>query len=201
MPAYDSSYTGVQIDTAVGAVITAQAAGGIVNTNGLNTILGDYLTTSTLNNYITKTELLDLVYPVGAIYISINNVSPATLFGGTWEQIQDKFLLSAGSTYTAGSTGGVASHTHDYGIAFNGYYYNISIEGNTAGGVLKYDASNTKSVQSYAAVGSNTSAQYNSSTTSNGVTYSSAHYEAVGNTSYTSNLPPYLTVYMWKRTA
>ena len=50
-------------------------------------------------------------YPVGSIYMSVNSTSPATLFGGTWEQIQDVFLLAAGSTYTAGDTGGSASHT------------------------------------------------------------------------------------------
>ena len=41
--------------------------------------------------------------------MSVNSTSPATLFGGTWEQIEDTFLLCAGNTYTAGNTGGVAS--------------------------------------------------------------------------------------------
>lgn len=53
--------------------------------------------------------VLEAVYPIGAIYISENNTSPATLFGGTWEQITDTFLLAAGSSYTAASTGGAAS--------------------------------------------------------------------------------------------
>lgn len=51
------------------------------------------------------------VYPVGAIYISTVSISPADLFGGTWEQIQDRMLLGAGTSYTAGSTGGAATHT------------------------------------------------------------------------------------------
>ena len=42
------------------------------------------------------------VYPVGSIYLSVNNVNPGTIFGGTWEQIQDRFLLAAGSTYGGG---------------------------------------------------------------------------------------------------
>lgn len=46
MANYQSAYTGAQIDAAVGAVQTAVAANGIVNTNGLNTILGNYLTSS-----------------------------------------------------------------------------------------------------------------------------------------------------------
>lgn len=55
-------------------------------------------------------DLIDLIYPVGSIYMSVNATSPAALFGGTWEQIQDRFLLAAGSTYDAGSTGGEATH-------------------------------------------------------------------------------------------
>lgn len=75
--------------------------------------------------YTKKSELLDLVYPIGAIYISVVNTSPATLFGGTWEQIKDTFLLSAGTNHEAGTTGGSAtvtletanlpSHTHSVG--------------------------------------------------------------------------------------
>ena len=60
---------------------------------------------SNINNY------WETVYPVGAIYISASSTSPASLFGGTWTQIQEKFLLSAGSTHTAGSTGGAFSKT------------------------------------------------------------------------------------------
>ena len=52
------------------------------------------------------------MYPVGSIYLSVNNVNPGTIFGGTWEQIQDRFLLAAGNTYAGGATGGTASHTH-----------------------------------------------------------------------------------------
>ena len=57
-------------------------------------------------------NIINLIYPVGSIYMSVNNVSPATFLGGTWEQIQDKFLLSAGSTYSGGTTGGSSSHKH-----------------------------------------------------------------------------------------
>lgn len=58
-----------------------------------------------------KLLMLDTIYPIGSIYMSVNNVSPSTLFGGTWEAIQDRFLLAAGSTYTAGDTGGAVNHT------------------------------------------------------------------------------------------
>ena len=55
--------------------------------------------------------LLNLVYPVGSIYWSSNNTNPGTLFGGTWAQIKDKFILAAGDSYTNGATGGAATVT------------------------------------------------------------------------------------------
>lgn len=56
-------------------------------------------------------DLVDLIYPVGSIYISTSTTNPATLFGGTWNRINDKFLLASGSVYPNGSTGGSNSHT------------------------------------------------------------------------------------------
>jgi len=46
--------------------------------------------------------VLDYMYPVGSVYVSVNTTSPADLFGGTWEQIKDKFMLAAGDTYGGG---------------------------------------------------------------------------------------------------
>lgn len=53
----------------------------------------------------------DQVYPVGAIYMTVNSDDPSVLFGGTWQRIKDRFLLAAGDTYSNGSTGGSATHT------------------------------------------------------------------------------------------
>lgn len=68
----------------------------------------------TFNNETIVEPTNDIIlkmYPVGSIYLSVNNTNPQILFGGEWERIQDKFLLSAGSTYSAGSSGGSATHT------------------------------------------------------------------------------------------
>jgi hypothetical protein len=70
--------------------------------------------------------LLDYVHPVGSYYLSDNTTSPAELFGGTWEKLAEgTFLMSAGTNYPVGSTGGEAthvlsvdempSHSHNYG--------------------------------------------------------------------------------------
>lgn len=66
-------------------------------------------------------------YPVGAYYISSSSTSPATLFGGTWVQIQNRMIMAAGSSYSVGATGGSAtktlvtnnipSHSHSCGSA------------------------------------------------------------------------------------
>lgn len=64
-----------------------------------------------------KQKMCDMIYPVGAIYISTNSQSPAELFGGTWQKIEGRFLLGASSTYAVNATGGsadavVVSHSH-----------------------------------------------------------------------------------------
>lgn len=56
--------------------------------------------------------VLEAVYPVGAVYISTTNVNPATLFGGTWTQLKDRFLVGAGDSYTNGNIGGAASTSY-----------------------------------------------------------------------------------------
>ena len=117
-------------------------------------------------------------YPIGSIYLSVSNTNPSTLFGGTWEQIQDTFLLSAGSTYTAGATGGSATHTltvnemPSHHHAMNGFSYMPSESGSIE--VLSRNVRPT---------------EYGKATTD------------VGGGQAFSTMPPYLVVYMWKRTA
>ena len=59
-----------------------------------------------------QADLLNKVYPVGSIYMSVVNVSPASFLGGTWQAIeQGRMLMAAGSSWQAGATGGAAYHT------------------------------------------------------------------------------------------
>ncbi|NMD37598.1 MAG: hypothetical protein GYA87_02825 [Christensenellaceae bacterium] len=60
--------------------------------------------------YMKGKSFLDCIYPLGAIYISRNGTSPQSLFGGTWQAIEARFLLASNGNYPAGSTGGSFSH-------------------------------------------------------------------------------------------
>ena len=135
-----------------------------------------------LSNQISNisSTIFDNIYPVGSIYMSVNDTNPSNLFGGTWTQLKDRFLLGAGSTYTNGSTGGSAtqrlsaanlpSHTHPQYVATNG--------GSTSAN-LDYNGwvSNGKAVAQGIPTG------------------------ATGQGTKFDIMPPYLVVYMWQRTS
>lgn len=74
-------------------------------------------TGTAIDNAITDMQslqsiILNTVYPVGSLYTSFNSTSPANIVGGTWVQIQNCFLMAAGSNYAIGTSGGSATHTH-----------------------------------------------------------------------------------------
>ena len=149
--------------------------------------------------------LLDLIYPVGSIYMSLKSSNPGVLFGGTWQQIKGRFLLGTGIpddnantwwgtdlTYNgtdkysqyAGETGGSSRHTltidetpshnHPTTMKFNG-----------GGGTAEY------------------SVMWNHGDWQ-GPYDSGLGAISIGNTGGDqahNNMPPYLAVYMWQRTA
>ena len=130
---------------------------------------------------VGEKTIADIIYPVGSIYLSVNNTNPSTLFGGTWVQIEDTFLMASGSTYTAGSTGGSATHVHKTPIGFDGnaMYCYANSEGNPVFDSTVYQNVNRKAYT----LGNSTGAV------------------RVASTDTGSNIPPYLAVYVWKRTA
>lgn len=140
---------------------------------------------------LAKTELLDAVYPIGSLYMSVNAADPNTLFGGTWERLKDRFLLAAGDTYAAGATGGEAAHTltveempaHTHGISRTGTISEPSV---LLGAPGQYTGNAFASLGT-SGIDALATTTYSVATTGGGA----AH----------NNMPPYLTVYMWKRTA
>lgn len=131
--------------------------------------------------YLKKGDIIDLIYPVGAIYLSVSSISPDKLFAGTWVQLKDRFLLGAGNSYSPGSTGGESSHK-------------LTV----------------KEIPSHSHNVSKRSEQKWSSSDGGWANFRCGTSSLIGNDIYTqntgggaahNNMPPYLVVYMWKRTA
>lgn len=165
---------------------------------------------------IKKSDLLDFVYPVGSIYMSVNNVSPQTFLGGTWTSINGRFLLGAGAntantdnTYgslaanqinrSVNEQGGEVKHTltitempsheHDTSMFINNDIkskyakYGVNINQHPNSGMNEYYMD---------PVDGNEAAELNEvAMLTNSEGYGGSH----------NNMPPYLVVYMWKRTA
>lgn len=127
---------------------------------------------------INGKTIFDMVYPVGSVYVSVNATNPSALFGGTWEQIKDRFLLSAGDTYKVGATGGEATHvlTVDEMPRHNHSIDNLNASGSTTPYM-------TVQAQEKKGYGGNVQTFF----TGGG----QAH----------NNMPPYIVVYIWQRTA
>lgn len=137
---------------------------------------------------ISITKVIDIIYPVGSIYISANTVNPSTFLGGTWEQIKDRFLLAAGDSYAAGTTGGEATHT----LTVDEMPSHTHIQNSHNHSYTAYSYGNGNLGHVASATGGNSSKkQYVGGTT--------ATNKNTGGSKAHNNMPPYLTVYMWKR--
>ena len=142
---------------------------------------------------------VDLIYPVGSIYMSINATNPKELFGGTWEQIKGRFLLGMSSSYPAGSTGGEATHTLTTSeIPFHNHA--IGQDGNTSL-VLPTDVAvdDSSHSQYVTTLEGGRSGWYKSSVAWGGAITTRNQTSPYGQAH--NNMPPYLAVYIWKRTA
>lgn len=182
--------------------------------------------------YVTKDavpsmpNILDMVYPVGSIYMSVNNVSPASFIGGTWERMaRGRTLIGEGTsdqTFSAGATDGASTHTltttqipsHTHGL--NNHTHSVPNHSHT------FDKSTNNQYSANVISGYKSQARYPGWVEQNGGKSSWATSSGYGTTwtgggacttggnsgtttstgsgSSHNNLPPYLVVYMWKRT-
>lgn len=127
-------------------------------------------------------------WPVGSIYMSMIATNPGTLFGGTWERIAyGRMLIGADSaSYPAGSTGGEAEKS----FALSSTSYAKIVLSGAAGGIVgDFISAKWPYSRKYAAP---------LDTTGGDALYGSP---LVGSTEKSSIIPPYLSVYMWRRTA
>ncbi len=134
-------------------------------------------------------QLYELIYPVGSVYISAIDADPATLFGGTWEKIQDSFLLASGSRQI-GATGGEETHmltpeelpAHSHKSNTKNEYF-VTSEESGAGSWKVSVGSGSRYVD-----GQPTDSFHHRIST-----------DSVGDNKAHNNMPPYLVVHMWKR--
>ena len=125
-------------------------------------------------------SILDYIYPVGSIYFSYSHVSPATTFGGTWERIENAFLWACDASGIIGATGGEKTHTltsdelpaHTHGIPVA----NTESGSTAASNKIRYN---------------NNASSFVGSILSNSAGGGQAH----------NNMPPYIQVSVWRRTA
>ena len=123
-------------------------------------------------------NMWQVAYPIGSVYMSVADVNPDTIFGGTWDRIQNRFLLASGTNYPLNSTGGEATHTltvdelpsHTHGLShINAEDYKTADSSLSGSATLNRDT--------------------------NGAT------EATGGGQAHNNMPPYIAVNVWVRIA
>ena len=205
---------------------------GNLSRNILNDVYSKEEINDKLNEIIEHTITFDAVYPVGSIYMSINSVNPSLLFGGTWVQLKDTFLLSAGDSFEAGSSGGEATHTltedeipshthiqnahnhtqnshnhtqNSHNHTQNAHHhqqYGYYSEGTGSEGAYTYQANRKRTrVDSFSTTATNQAATATNQAATATNKEATATNQNTGGGLEHNNMPPYLTVFMWKRTA
>ena len=176
-----------------------------------------------LNNAVIDYDsLLNFIYPVGSLYWSSKSTNPSTLFGGTWVQIKDRFVLACGDIYTSvDATGGAStvtlsvdnmpSHSHSFtpsgNVSSSGSLYSGLRDGwgtdclalgRSEGNITVVGGYNETSSKGY--VSKNTAGKNFVSISSSFTGYGGTTSLEGRGTSF-SILPPYVIKYCWERTA
>ena len=157
------------------------------------------------NNVPLASALLDMVYPVGSIYMSVNNVSPQSFLGGTWVawgagKVPVGFASGDSDFGTVEKTGGEKTHK-----LTNGEMPSHSHLANYKAGSARRSAPGPNDGVMFVQNGAIEATQYWQMDTQ-GTPYGNflslfVDIKDSGSDEPHNNLQPYITCYMWKRTA
>lgn len=158
-------------------------------------------------------QILLAAHPVGSYYWSSEATDPGTLFGGTWEQIKDRFLYAVGDGSAAGDTGGASSHaitvaempshTHTRGtMEITGKVTYITAD---SGNISSTDYPTTGAFR-WLNEGFKNRATTTTGTGSRDLDFAASRSwtgstSSTGGGSAMSIMPPYITAFCWRRTA
>lgn len=140
-------------------------------------------------------NLLDVFFPVGSIVQYTDaSINPGNLMGGTWERIEGRFLFAADDNHAIGSTGGSETVTLTTANMPAHRHYTINLSKGVTSpdyqhSVARYDKENTSWEDCHYQLNGN-------SNEANG-----GRSSVAGSGTAHNNMPPYLAVYMWERTA
>lgn len=165
-----------------------------------------------IDNHASGGTTLDKVYPVGSIYMSVRSTNPGTLFGGTWVRWgAGRIPISIDSSLNwlnePEKTGGEYTHTLTADELPSHRHSVNSVSISSSGAHTHTSNKNVWVSQDAKNIASGTST--GRTTTTNIMSSGGAHTHTVPshNTNYTGsgaaheNMPPWISVYMWKRTA
>lgn len=154
--------------------------------------------------YVDGKTILDKFFPIGKTWISTDPTSPASIVGGSWEQIKGRFILAADNSHAAGTTGGNGVHSHRYGLHFWGFYNSIVapfgvercmiMTHDYKSGDILWD--NNNYYHKFNSYPGKYNAALQSGTTQNNTI---STYCAEGDTATEEVIPPYFSAYVWRR--
>lgn len=149
-------------------------------------------------------SIFDKIYPVGSIYMSVSSTNPGNLFGGTWVawgagRVPIGVDTSNSSFNNSGKTGGSNTHRHSWRIGLHWFHGDACGEG-TGNGTGAYVYSEDR-YDGWGRSLANKSVSVNKNNTNSSKTVNASGKYSQGDTSNTSTLQPYVTCYMWRRTA
>ena len=202
--------TGINADTLGGKAASDYVLlddGAQIDLEGAEYAGGTVLSNADLLAGMTYRQIMDSVYPVGRVIMTFESEDPNVLYSWqTWERTANgRFLLGAGDSYAAGGTGGAATHTltvdempsHRHTPTDTRFYFTTN-QPTGSDAVARVQVTTSSSSKVYVMGGNANASDVIGNT--GGITES--QYTAyAGSGQPHNNMPPYLAVNMWKRTA